>query len=117
MRWIYKLSLRLRSLFRKNRVEQELSEELRFHLEKQIEQNIAQGMSPQKARYAALRQFGNVGAIKEECRDSWGICLFKDSFRTSAMASASSVATLALRPWLFSPLPSASERTPPSSLW
>ncbi len=73
MRWIYKSPLRLRSLFKKNWVEQELSEELRFHLENQIEQNIAQGMSPQEARYSALRQFGNVGTIKEECRDSWGM--------------------------------------------
>ena len=44
MRWIYKLPLRLRSLFRRNRVEQELSDELRFHLEKLIEEKVAKGM-------------------------------------------------------------------------
>jgi len=63
----------LHALFRKERAESEMDDELRFHLEKQVEQNIAGGMSPEAARYAALRQFGNVGAVKEECRDSWGL--------------------------------------------
>jgi predicted permease len=69
MRWIYKLPLRLRSLFRKSRVEQELSDELRFHLEKLIEEKVAQGMTPEEARYAAMRELGGVEQIKEECRD------------------------------------------------
>jgi macrolide transport system ATP-binding/permease protein len=68
-RWIYKLPLRVGSLFRKRRVEQELTDELRFHLEKQIEQNLAKGMGPEEARYAALRELGGVEQIKEECRD------------------------------------------------
>ena|SRR6266568_2702870 len=41
MRWIYKLPRRLQSLFRKRRVEQDLTEELRFHLEKLVEANLA----------------------------------------------------------------------------
>jgi predicted permease len=54
-------------------MEAHMDDELRFHLEKQIEQNAARGMSAEEARYAALRQFGNLGALKEECRDSWGM--------------------------------------------
>jgi putative ABC transport system permease protein len=69
MRWLYKLPLRLRSLFERGRVEQELSDELRFHLEKLVEKNTAQGMTPLEARYAALRELGGVEQIKEECRD------------------------------------------------
>lgn len=69
MRWIHKLPLRFRSLFRKRRVEQELTDELRFHLEKLIEEQAAKGMTPEEARYAALRELGGVGQIKEECRD------------------------------------------------
>jgi putative ABC transport system permease protein len=69
MRWLYKFPLRLRSLFRHGRVEQELTEELRFHLEKLIEEKIAKGMPPEDARYAALRELGGVEQIKEECRD------------------------------------------------
>ena len=68
-----KLFHRLRALFRKEEFDQELSDELAFHLEKQIEQNIAAGMSAQEARYAAMRSFGGVEQIKEECRDAWGV--------------------------------------------
>src|SRR5208282_617370 len=63
----------LRLWFRKDQLDQQLSDELRFHLEKQIEQNLAAGMSAQEARYAALRRFGGVEQVKEECRDSWGV--------------------------------------------
>ncbi len=69
MRWFSKVALRLRSLFRKGRVEQELTEELRFHLEKLIEEKVGKGMTPEEARYAALREIGGVEQIKEECRD------------------------------------------------
>ena len=69
MRWIHKWRLRLRSLFQKSRVEQELTEELRFHLEKLMEENLARGMTREESRYAALRELGGVEQIKEECRD------------------------------------------------
>jgi predicted permease len=68
----------LYSLFHKNRAEREMDDELRFHLEKQIEQNVTKGMSAEEARYAALRQFGNIGQVKEECRDSWGVRFIHD---------------------------------------
>jgi predicted permease len=63
----------LRALFRKEELDRELSDELAFHLEKQIEQNLAAGMTPEEARYAALRSFGGVEQVKEECRDAWGV--------------------------------------------
>src|SRR5439155_11156325 len=69
MRWFYKLLLRLRSLFRKSTVEQELSDELRFHLGKLTEEYVAKGMTPEDARYTALGELGGVERIKEECRD------------------------------------------------
>ena len=69
MRCLCKLPLRLRSLFERGRVEEELGDELRFHLEKLIEENVAKGMTPEEARYAALRELGGVEQIKEECRD------------------------------------------------
>jgi hypothetical protein len=55
MRMFSKLPLRVRSLFRRSRVEQELSNELRFHLEELIEEKLAKRMTPDDARYAALR--------------------------------------------------------------
>ena len=69
MRWIHKLALRLRSLLARRRVEQDLGDEMRFHLDHLIEQNLAAGMTPEEARYAALREWGGVEQIKEECRD------------------------------------------------
>src|SRR5437867_1007728 len=68
MRWLYKLPLRFRSVFRKQNVEKELSDELRFHLEKLIEEKVAKGMMPEEARYSALRELGGVEQVKEECR-------------------------------------------------
>ncbi len=68
-RWSYKLRLRFRSLFKRSRVEQELSDEVRFHLEKLIEERVAKGLTGEQARYAALRELGRIEQIKEECRD------------------------------------------------
>lgn len=63
------LRLRLRSLFRRGRVERELDKELSFHLAQQVEENIARGMSPQAAREAAQHALGGLAQIQEECRD------------------------------------------------
>ena len=68
-RWGSVIRMRLRSLGRRDEVEQELEKELRFHLEQEIEQNVAAGASPAEARYAALRRLGGMAQIKEECRD------------------------------------------------
>ncbi len=64
--------LRLRSLFQRSRVDAELAAELRFHLDQQIEENIASGMSPEEARHAAHRIFGGVAQIQERCREMRG---------------------------------------------
>jgi hypothetical protein len=50
-------------------MEEDFSEELQFHLESEIQKNIAVGMTPEEARYAALRSFGGLEQIKEESRD------------------------------------------------
>jgi putative ABC transport system permease protein len=68
-----KLKLRFRALFFKSKLEEELDEEVRFHLEREIQENIARGMKPEEARYAALRSFGGVERVKEESRDEVGI--------------------------------------------
>jgi predicted permease len=68
-RWFYTVQLRLRSLFRRRQVEQELDEEIRYHLERQIQEYIAKGITPEEARYAALRALGGIEQRKEECRD------------------------------------------------
>jgi len=69
------ITRKLRSLLRKRRADQELDAELQFHLEKQVEANIARGMPPSEARAAALCLFGGVEQMKEECRDVRGMAL------------------------------------------
>ncbi|HEV2382514.1 MAG TPA: ABC transporter permease [Terriglobia bacterium] len=81
MRWTYKLPLRFRSLFHNTCVEKELRDEVRFHLERLIEQNTARGMTPEDARFAALRELGGVEQIKEECRDMRRVNLIEDLLR------------------------------------
>jgi len=78
MRWVEKLRLRARSLFRRTRVERELDDELRFHLEQQIAENLAAGMSAEEARYAARRSVGGAEQIKEECREMRRVNWFTD---------------------------------------
>jgi predicted permease len=69
MRWTSKIALQWRSVFRRRVADRELDNELEFHLERQIAENIAAGMSPIEARRMALREFGGVEELKEECRD------------------------------------------------
>ena len=63
MRW-------LRRLGHKPLVEKRLDSELHFHLEQQIADYIASGMSHAEARRRANLEFGNVEGIKEECREA-----------------------------------------------
>jgi predicted permease len=68
-RWLDIARLRLRSLLRRQRVERELDKELRFHLDRQIEEYAAAGMPWEEARYAALRKLDGFTQIEEQCRD------------------------------------------------
>ncbi|MBX5494450.1 MAG: ABC transporter permease [Bryobacteraceae bacterium] len=69
MSWVRVAAARLRGLFERKRLERELEDEVRFHLEMQMEDNLKAGMSPAEARYAALRSFGAVEAMKEIYRE------------------------------------------------
>jgi predicted permease len=70
IRWIDRLRLRLRSLARRGTADASLANELAQHLEEQIAENLAAGMSPQQARDAAHRAFGSVSAVADACRDT-----------------------------------------------
>jgi len=67
--WIYTLPLKLRSLFRRRQIEQELADELRDHIESKTAEHLARGMNPAEARRAALLKLGGVEQTKEACRD------------------------------------------------
>src|SRR5215510_7009124 len=57
------------NLFRRRQFERELDEEMRYHIERQTDENIAKGMSREDARRSAMRAFAGVEQRKEECRD------------------------------------------------
>src|SRR5689334_18650943 len=104
--WWFTLPLRLRSILRRNRVEQELDEEMQFHIDRLIEQNLANGMTPAEARAAALRAMDGLTQQKEHARDARRVRWLTDftddaryAFRTlrkSAGLTAFVVITLAI---------------------
>ena len=73
MRWLRSISNRLRNLFLKDTVEREADQELRFHLEREVAQQISSGMSPEEARRVALLEFGGLEQFKEDCREARGV--------------------------------------------
>jgi predicted permease len=56
---------------RRKRMLDELDQDIRDHIEKETQDNIERGMSPEEARYAAMRKFGNVTRVKEDTREVW----------------------------------------------
>ncbi|HEX5412739.1 MAG TPA: ABC transporter permease [Terriglobia bacterium] len=72
------LFVKFTGLFDKERLEQRLDEDVRAHLDMLTEENLRKGMSPEDARYAARREFGNVASVKEECRDRWSIRIIEE---------------------------------------
>lgn len=79
--WIYTIPLKLRSVFRRHRVEQELNEELQYHLERKTEEFFVQGMTRDDARRAALRAIDGLELRKEECRDARGVTFAETLFQ------------------------------------
>jgi predicted permease len=71
MRTVDKLLMRIKMLFRRDRAGAQLQDELQFHLERQIEENLTAGMNSADARRAALRSFGNPTALRDQTRETW----------------------------------------------
>ena len=106
MRSLRSLLLRLRALFRREKLERELGDELASHLAMHIEDNVRAGMSPEEARRAALLKLGGVEQTKESYREQRGFpfldALRQDvrfalrSFRRNPGFTISVIASLAL---------------------
>src|SRR5438552_5894811 len=94
MRWLEKIRVQLEMLLHRRREVRRLDAELRFHLEQQIAENIAQGMSPEEARYAARRAFGNPTLLREQARETWNW----NTIETALQNMRISIRTLARTP-------------------
>jgi predicted permease len=82
MREFFRTSMqRLAALFRRRRLEDDLDEELRAHLEMAVEMNIGKGMSAEDARREALRSFGGVEQTKEIYRDQRGLPMIETTLQ------------------------------------
>ncbi|ACB75138.1 permease [Opitutus terrae PB90-1] len=77
---------RIRALLFRSRIDREMNEELRAHLERETEQNLARGLPPDEARYAALRAFGGVEQLKEREREARGGLWIDHTLRDLRMA-------------------------------
>jgi predicted permease len=71
LRLLARIRMTILSLFRRSAASAHLDDELQFHLDRQIAENLATGMSPDEARYAALRIFGNPALLRDETRSTW----------------------------------------------
>jgi predicted permease len=74
---VRRITTRLTSLFRRERLEQDLDRELQFHIDMLTESHIRGGMPVGEARRAALRVFGGVDRIKDDVRETWLSRLFE----------------------------------------
>jgi putative ABC transport system permease protein len=68
-------------MIRRRQVERELEDELRFHVDQLIEENLAAGMTTDEARKLASRQMGGVTQFQEECRDMRRVNYIDDLLR------------------------------------
>ena len=72
MNWPRNIWTGLRDVLRKRQLDAEMDEEMRAHIEMRTQQQIDAGISPEEARYAALRRFGRMDSMKDICRDERG---------------------------------------------
>ena len=72
MSWFSKCTYSVKSLFQKRKLDAQLTEEIRTHVDMATEANVAAGMPPEEARFAALREFGNVAGARERTREERG---------------------------------------------
>jgi predicted permease len=71
MRLFHKLGMLFQMLFHRGKEGAQLTDELQFHLDQQMAENIAAGMTREEARHAAMRSFGNQTALRDETRNTW----------------------------------------------
>ena len=71
MRWFEQLRMRILMLLGRRRAAERLDDELSFHLDRQIAENIAAAMTPEEARLSALRSFGNPALLRDQSRATW----------------------------------------------
>jgi predicted permease len=80
-RWLDVIRLRTRSITERTRLDDELQRELELHIDEQIREHVANGMTAEDARLAALRAFGGIEATKDDARDTRGVAVIENLAR------------------------------------
>jgi predicted permease len=78
MKGVARLCSWLRASFQRARMETQMNDEIRFHIERYTEDLIRNGLSPDEARQRARAEFGGIVARKDECRDALGLRLLDE---------------------------------------
>ncbi|MCJ7629378.1 MAG: ABC transporter permease, partial [Longimicrobiales bacterium] len=81
MTWFRGMVERFRALISRGRMDAEMEEELRFHLEMEMEKNLRAGMTPREAHRQAMISFGGVDRFEEKTREEWGVRPVEDLIR------------------------------------
>jgi putative ABC transport system permease protein len=81
MSWLSETWKRLRTIVRRDAVERDMDDEIRFHLDQQTEKNQRAGMDAREARRQAMLRFGAVERAREEARDEVRPALLDDTWR------------------------------------
>jgi putative ABC transport system permease protein len=81
-----RLFRRIRYFLRRDKLDRDLDEEIRFHIEKETEKNVRAGMSPREARRAAMIAFGGVDRHTEGTRQARGTMLVEHTLRDVELA-------------------------------
>jgi putative ABC transport system permease protein len=79
----------LRRFFRRRQLERELNDELASHIAMETSLRMQEGKSPEAARQAALRQFGNLGLVAEVTRNKWGFTWLEQALHDARYATRS----------------------------
>src|SRR2546423_1998089 len=73
--WLSDVRYRLRALFQRDAMERELDDELRFHLEREVEKHVRAGLTHGDAARKARLEFGGVERVKDDSRDARGLAI------------------------------------------
>ena len=105
-RYLWMVGVRVRAILRRHNTDQELDEELAFHLDEKIQHYMNRGSTASEARRRALGDFGGIVQVKERCRDTRRLPIIETvvqdvryavrTLRRNSSFAAVSVLTLAL---------------------
>src|SRR6478672_7677711 len=93
MGWFDLLAMKVGMLGGRRKAGAQLDDEIQFHLERHIAENVAAGMSPEEARRAALRAFGNPALVRDQARATWNWAWLESLLRDARYSARTLVRT------------------------